>query len=82
MNIDDLKRILITCAGSCKELEDGRDVLDTTFEDLGYDSLALMESGSFIKKEYGVAIPDDDIVDVTTPREMLDLVNSLAPVVG
>ena len=75
MTINDLFRIIIECAGE----EDGLDVssalLDTEFSDLGYDSLALMETAARIDLDYGVVIADDRIADLRTPRALLDLVN-------
>ncbi|MYS20705.1 act minimal PKS acyl carrier protein [Streptomyces sp. DvalAA-14] len=75
MTLDDLMRILVECAGSEEGVLSGEDVFDRSFEDLGYDSLALMESAARIKQEFGVSVPDDDITEVETPRSLLDLVN-------
>jgi act minimal PKS acyl carrier protein len=76
MTLDDLRRILVECAGSEEGVgsPDG-DLLDASFEDLGYDSLALMETAARIKQEFGVSIPDDEITEVETPRALLALVN-------
>jgi act minimal PKS acyl carrier protein len=79
MTLDDLRRILRECAGSDEGLEAGEAALDTAFDDLGYDSLALMESASRIQKEFGVAIPDGEITEVETPRALLGLVNGSLP---
>ena len=46
-----------------------------TFQDLGYDSLAMMETAARITQEYGVDLSDDEITEVATPRALLDLVN-------
>jgi act minimal PKS acyl carrier protein len=51
-------------------------VPEQTFEELGYDSLALLETHSRIKRDYGVEIPEDDLDEVTTPQELVDLVNA------
>jgi minimal PKS acyl carrier protein len=51
-------------------------VPDQSFEDLGYDSLALLETHSRIKRDYGVEIGEDDLDEVTTPRRLVDLVNA------
>ncbi|MQY36693.1 Actinorhodin polyketide synthase acyl carrier protein [Streptomyces sp. RB17] len=76
MNLDDLRRILVECAGSEEGLAAPEgDVLDASFEDLGYDSLALMETAARINQEFGVSIPDDEITEVETPRALLALVN-------
>jgi act minimal PKS acyl carrier protein len=78
MTIDDLRRILVVCAG---EADTGRldtDIGDREFTELGYDSLALMETVARIEQEYGVRIPDERIAELTTPRELLALVNGAA----
>ncbi|WP_420497261.1 acyl carrier protein [Parafrankia sp. FMc2] len=75
MTIDDLRRILVECAGDVQEGEPAGDIRDVAFEELGYDSLALMETSARITTEFGVAVPDDRLADLRTPRELLDLVN-------
>ncbi|MFJ8469279.1 acyl carrier protein [Streptomyces swartbergensis] len=79
MTLDDLRRILVACAGEDDGIDLTGDILDTAFEDLGYDSLALMESAARIKQEYGVDLSDDDVADVETPRALLDIVNGAVP---
>ena len=76
MNLDDLRRVLIECAGETDGDRLSGDIHDQEFGDLGYDSLALMETAARIATEYGVQIPDDQIVELRTPREMLDVVNA------
>lgn len=75
MTIDDVLRILKECAGAGEGVERGDALADTTFEELGYDSLALMETASRIEQDYGVAIPDEDITELETPRALVALVN-------
>jgi minimal PKS acyl carrier protein len=74
MTIDDFRRILIGCAGESDAYMDA-DVLDVRFDELGYDSLALMESAARIEDEFGVKISEGVIHDLETPRQVLDLVN-------
>lgn len=76
MTIDDLRRILVSCAGEASELESLTDLHDVEFEALGYDSLALMEVAARIEREFGVRIADERIVELRSPREVLDLVNA------
>jgi act minimal PKS acyl carrier protein len=77
MDINGLFGLLMECAGANQsgELTDG--TLDIEFEDLGYDSLALMEAAAIIRQRTGVVIPDESIANVRTPRNMLDLVNGV-----
>ncbi|WP_405937236.1 acyl carrier protein [Streptomyces sp. NBC_00726] len=79
LTIDDLRRILIACAGEDDGIDLSGDILDVTFEDLGYDSLALMESAARIKQEYGIDLSDDDVAEVETPRALLAAVNHSVP---
>ncbi|MFF4216854.1 MULTISPECIES: acyl carrier protein [Streptomyces] len=76
LTLDTLRTILVTSAGEDDSVDLSGDILDVTFEDLGYDSLALMECASRIEREYGVAVSDDDVNEELTPRRLLDLVNN------
>ncbi|GAA4136220.1 acyl carrier protein [Actinomadura keratinilytica] len=71
ITIDDLGRILREAAG----IELGPGAADQPFADLGYDSLALLETGSRIEREYGVRLDDDTLTEVETPAALLDVVN-------
>ncbi|MEV0702948.1 acyl carrier protein [Saccharopolyspora sp. NPDC050389] len=73
MTIDDLRRILTECAGADENVDLHGDIRDTPFADLGYDSLALMETASRIKQEFGIEISDEEIAVIETPRLLLDL---------
>ncbi|MEU7422308.1 MULTISPECIES: acyl carrier protein [unclassified Streptomyces] len=75
MDIEDLRRVLVACAGEDDAADLGGDILDMTFQDLGYDSLAMMETAARITQDYGVDLSDDEITEVATPRALLDLVN-------
>jgi minimal PKS acyl carrier protein len=75
MSIDDLRGILITCAGGDDTEALHGDISDISFEDLGYDSLALFETATRLKLDHGVVIPDEQIIKVRTPKELLDLIN-------
>jgi acyl carrier protein len=46
--------------------------LDSTFETLGLDSLHLMEIALWVRKEYGVDIPEGDLQYDQTAREGLN----------
>ncbi|MFA7761410.1 acyl carrier protein [Streptomyces sp. NPDC048723] len=78
MTIDDLRRILTACAGMDESVNLDGDILDTPFTDLGYDSLALMETASRIKEEFGITISDEEIAVVETPRLLLKAVAQAA----
>nr|WP_269330201.1 acyl carrier protein [Kineosporia babensis] len=49
---------------------------DSSFEDLGYDSLARMETHTRLRRQFNVTIEEDDFDRVATPRTLVDFVNS------
>ncbi|MFD0683245.1 acyl carrier protein [Actinomadura fibrosa] len=77
LTIENLKRIMRSCAGEDESVNTDGDILDTSFVDLGYDSLALLEAAAVIKREYAVTLEDDDIDVLETPRAFLDKVNGV-----
>ncbi|GAA1887310.1 acyl carrier protein [Streptantibioticus ferralitis] len=72
---DDLRHILARCVGIEEDGELEGEILDQTFEALGYDSLALMETAAVLQREFGVVIPDDELFNTDTPRALLDRAN-------
>ena len=70
--ITDLRRILRDAAG---EVEPTGDILDVLWDELGYDSLALLETARRIETEHLIRLADTAIIDAATPRALLDLVN-------
>jgi minimal PKS acyl carrier protein len=82
ITVDDLRRILAACAGAADGGGLDGDILDTAFENLGYDSLALMETASVISREFGIVIPDDELFDLDTPRALLELANGVVRTAG
>lgn len=80
MSIDQLRGILVECAGGDADALP-YDLVDVPFEELGYDSLVLIETSATLKREYGVLIPDEQLTELRTPAELLALVNDrLVPV--
>jgi acyl carrier protein len=77
LTIEDLKRVMRSCAGEDESVDLSGDILDTSFMDLGYDSLALLEAAALIKREYGVTLGDEDLGDLENPRAFLDKVNAV-----
>jgi act minimal PKS acyl carrier protein len=74
--LEDLRQVLRRSAGAEEGVDLDGDILDTRFEDLGYDSLALLETESNIKREYGIQLEDDTLTAAPTPRELLTAVNA------
>ena len=75
-SVSDLRRILIAAAGPGDGVQLADDTADCSFDELGYESLALLETGSRIERELGIALSDSEIVDARTPRELIAAVNA------
>ena len=76
IELDDLVRILRESAGAEEGIDLDGEIHDTEFDDLGYDSLALMETAARITREYGIPIDEAGLAAASTPRRLLDLVNA------
>ncbi|MEQ4303832.1 acyl carrier protein [Plantactinospora sp. B6F1] len=74
--IDDLRRILREAAGQDEWVDLDGDILDTGFDELGYDSLALLETGTRVEREFGIKIEDEALTSARTPRALLGTVNT------
>lgn len=74
--LQDLRRVLRESAGADQGVDLDGDILDIAFYDLGYDSLAIMETAARITREFGIPIDDDALATAKTPRDLLDLVNA------
>ncbi|MFJ3213064.1 acyl carrier protein [Streptomyces flaveolus] len=74
--LDDLRRILREAAGADEGVDLDGDILGTEFEALGYESLALLETGGRIEREYGITLDDDTLAEARTPGELVDAVNA------
>ena len=76
LDLAELRRILRTVAGTEQGVDLDADILDTSFSDLGYDSLALLEAAARILQEFGVRLDDDALLEATNQRQLLQLVSS------
>lgn len=73
--VDDVRRILRDCAGEPDSTSLDDDFSAVSFEEMGYDSLAVLEMAARIQQEVLVAIPDEVIVDLVTPDAVVNYVN-------
>ncbi|GGV77844.1 actinorhodin polyketide synthase [Streptomyces gelaticus] len=73
--LDDLKLILRTGAGTDEGVDLDGDILDTDFEALGYESLAMLETGSRIEREYDITLDEEALAEARTPRTLIAFVN-------
>jgi acyl carrier protein len=70
---EDAKRILVERIGVPEE-----EVVDDpnlSFEDLGLDSLALVDVQLAVQQEYGFTIPDEEDAEIRTLGSAIDYVN-------
>ncbi len=72
--IDDLRRILLAGAGADEHVDLGADIEHLRFADLGYDSLALLETSGRIEREFDVKLTED-LTESDTPHALVALVN-------
>lgn len=74
LTMEDFQDIMFAAVGG-----DGADFISDSeqeFEDLGYDSLALLEAGGRIEREFGISLDDSVLTGATTPRSFVDAVNN------
>lgn len=76
MTLDDLTGIMREAAGEDDSRELEGEIMDTQFADLGYDSLAILETAGLIQIAYEVVLDDSSVFDAATPRDLIDLVNN------
>ncbi len=76
LTLDDLTTLLRECAGEDETVNLDGDVLDKTFTELNYDSLAVLQTTGKIEREYGLTIDEDAVNDAQTPRQYLAVVNA------
>lgn len=73
--LNDLVDLLRKSAGEDESVDLNGDILDNSFEELGYDSLALLNLAGYIKREYGVELDEKIVSDSSTPRALLAGIN-------
>lgn len=76
-DLETLMSILREAAGQDESVDLTAGVLDVPFTELGYDSLALLETSGKLARDYGVKLADEDIEAMDTPRAMVDKVNAV-----
>jgi minimal PKS acyl carrier protein len=76
LTLRELKETLRAAAGEDQPGTLDEDIMDTEFSDLGYDSLAVMETTSLVQRRFGVELPEEEAAEIHTPREFLAFVNA------
>lgn len=75
MELQDLRRILRETAGVDESVDIEGNIMDSEFTELGYDSVAMIETAARINREYGLSIADELLIEAETPRRLLAVVN-------
>lgn len=70
---EDLKRILVDRVGLPEDVV--KDDPSTTFEDMGLDSLALVEIQLAMEQEYGFTVADEDAERILNVGDAISYVN-------
>jgi minimal PKS acyl carrier protein len=78
ITLSDLVSALRTCAGEVEDVDLGGDIAECTFTDLGYDSIALLETLARLADRHGLVLGEDVLTDLETPAELLRRVNRAA----
>ncbi len=63
-------------AGEPEIAGDAEQLLDTSLDDLGYDSLAVIGTATALRTKFGKVIEDKDLVEAHTLRDLVDLANA------
>lgn len=77
LTLDDLREIMETC-GTDAGVDLSGDIADVLFEELGFDSLALLHIASLVQRRTSVTIPDHMALELKTPGAILEFVRGLA----
>ncbi|KPI11993.1 acyl carrier protein familyprotein [Actinobacteria bacterium OK074] len=75
MTLHELITLLRDCAGEAEGTDLDGDVLDVPFTDLGYDSLAVLQTTGRIEQDYDIRMSDDAAAEAHTPRLLLAFIN-------
>jgi act minimal PKS acyl carrier protein len=75
LTVDKLFQTLRECAGEDEPDSLSAAVLDVPFDDLGYDSLAILNTVRRIEADHAIELGDDLFDVAPTPRALLEEVN-------
>ncbi|MFD0773263.1 acyl carrier protein [Streptomonospora algeriensis] len=75
-SLEDLKSIMTAAVEVDEDVDLDGDIADTPFDELGYDSLAVMEVAARIQQATGVRIGDEAAENLPTPAEMVAYVHN------
>jgi len=74
--LDSLREIMRACAGVDESVDLSGAIGDRSFAELGYDSLAVLETAAKVENALSIFIPDDVAEKLITPRSFVEYVNA------
>ena len=78
IELTQLVTLIRECAGDSDEYDLDGDIIDVPFDQLGYDSIALMEVMSRLKQDHGIVVSEEAVRGIKTPRGALEAINTSA----
>ncbi|MEI5099119.1 acyl carrier protein [Streptomyces sp. PmtG] len=75
MDLKELTTLLRECAGVAEGVDLDGDVIDEPFDELGYDSLAVLQVTGVIERDHEIELSDDTVAEAATPRLLLAFIN-------
>lgn len=70
----DLRRLIRECSGDTDSDTLDGDIQTIPFQDMGYDSLVMLETATKLNQEFGIMLPDDLVFELSTPQDFVDAV--------
>ncbi|MEU7146163.1 acyl carrier protein [Nocardia sp. NPDC046473] len=76
LTIDTLRGLMRKALGEDDTVDLSGDILDAEMGELGFDSLAIIDVVQRLERDYKIAIPESLATEETTPRQLLEVVNT------
>ncbi|MEU8891110.1 acyl carrier protein [Streptomyces sp. NPDC048442] len=77
LTMEELVAILTECAGDLELPDTPEEIPDCSFEKLGCDSLALLETAARLQSRHGVSVQDDVLAELGSPRALLEHIQGM-----
>lgn len=75
ITLEDVHRALVEGSGADDATALFAELKTKSFDELGYDSLAVLETGLRLRRESGADVADADIAGAQTADELVTLIN-------
>ena len=79
---DELIRRVISCIASSQKLPEEKITIDSTFEELGIDSLDGVNILFALENEFNINIPDEGAQGIRGVRQLVEALEKLIPSAG